>query len=344
VDDYSRKPPYLVLIVALALLVQACGAPVVESPTPALAKLKVGLDPYLSFAPFFIAEEEGYFAEQGLEIEFVRIDPPQGAIPLLATGELDVLGDMVSLGLLNAIARGSALKYVADKGYLAADGCTYWTVMVSPTLAEGGEEINPAELEGQQVDAIVGSVEGYYLEQVLGPVGLTLDDIEIVDIPAPQVEAEALAEGSLALGFFAEPWLSRLLQAGQGVVWMPSEQVIPDFQFAAIIYGPTLLEQNPDLGQRFMVAYLKAVRQFNEGKSERNLELVAEFTGLEQELLMEACWPPLRNDGQLNTESILDFEAWALGEGLLDSMVAEEDFWDPSFVDYANQVLGTAGQ
>lgn len=341
VNIHGRNRTYLMLIMALALLLQACATSPVEQPTPGPAKLKVTLAPYLGFAPFFIAQDEGYFAEQGLQIEFVHMDAPEDAVPMLATGQMDIAASFVSINALNAIARGSTLKYVADKGYIDAEGCTYWTMMVSPALAEDGETVSPAQLQGQPVDVSVPSCESYYLEQVLKPAGLTLDDIEIMDIPGPPVEAEALAEGSLALGFFAEPWVSRVLLAGQGVVWMPSEQVIPDFQLATIIYGPTLLEENPDVGKRFMVAYLKAVRQYNEGKTERNLEIMAENTGLERELLLEACWPPLRSDGQLNAQSVLDFEVWALEKGLLDSMVTEDQFWDASFVEYANQALET---
>lgn len=90
-----------------------------------------------------------------------------------------------------------------------------------------------------------------------------------------------------------------------------------------------------------MVAYLKAVRQYNQGKTERNLEILAEFTGLDRELLKRTCWLPIRNDGRINVESVLDFQDWAAGKGFLDSKVTEEKFWDPSFVQYANQVLKT---
>ena len=61
-----------------------------------------------------------------------------------------------------------------------------------------------------------------------------------------------------------------------------------------------------------MVAYLKAVRQYNEGKTGRSLDIVAKATGLERELLTEACWPRLRDDGRTNIESILDFQSWAV--------------------------------
>ena len=104
------------------------------------------------------------------------------------------------------------------------------------------------------------------------------------------------------------------------------------------------MEENPDAGRRFMVAYLKAVWQYNQGKTERNLEILAEYTGLDRELLNQACWPTARNDGQINVESILDFQAWAVEKGYLDSLVTEEQFWDPGFVEYANEVLDTPSQ
>ena len=69
-------------------------------------KLKVLVAPFLGYAPFFIAMEEGYFAEQGLEIEFVKMGGTIEAIPALAQGKLDVLSGDISIGILNAIARG----------------------------------------------------------------------------------------------------------------------------------------------------------------------------------------------------------------------------------------------
>ena len=58
--------------------------------------LKVVLLPYLAFAPFFIGEEEGYFAEQGLEVEFVKFAGAAQAMPLLAQGSLHVGAGAIS--------------------------------------------------------------------------------------------------------------------------------------------------------------------------------------------------------------------------------------------------------
>jgi NitT/TauT family transport system substrate-binding protein len=136
-----------------------------------------------------------------------------------------------------------------------------------------------------------------------------------------------------------EPWITRILRAGDAVLWLPVKDVVPDFQWATIVYGPNLIEENPDAGQRFMVAYLEAVRQYNEGKTARNLEIVSKHTELDRDLLEEACWPAIHGDGTITAQSVLDFQEWGLERGLLDGTVTEEQFWDPSFAEHATQVL-----
>ena len=98
-------------------------------------------------------------------------------------------------------------------------------------------------------------------------------------------------------------------------------------------------EENPDAGRRFMVAYLKAVRQYNQGKTERNLEILAKYTKLDKELLTEACWPSFRSNGRINVRSILEFQDWAVKAGLLDNRVTVDQFWNPGFIEHANKIL-----
>ncbi len=328
----------------IALLLGVCATSAVEQRQPEPVTLKVLLLPYLSFAPFFIAEEEGYFAEQGLQIEFVRMDRNAPATPPLAQGDLDVVAGVVTINTLNAIAHGTNIKYVADKGYFDATGCgTYVTIMARRSLIEAGELDSPSQMQGRRIAVSPAGAAEYLVETVLDSAGLTINDIEMVKIPT-SARSEALGDGSLDLAFMSEPWNTRTVATGNADIWMPGAQVLPDFQWAFILYGPNLLDENPDAGRRFMIAYLKAVRQYNQGKTERNLEILAEHTGLDRELLKKACWPALRDDGQINVQGVLDFQAWAVERGYLDSPVTEEQFWDPSFVEYANEVLDTSSK
>jgi NitT/TauT family transport system substrate-binding protein len=329
----------LCLFFLLALLVQMNTTLAREHEKQKLIKLKVVSSPYLSFAPLFIAHEEGFFAEQGLQIEFIEMGDASKAIPSLIKGDLDVMGDAIWPSQFNAIARGAGIKIVADKGYLLSGRCASTAVMARRNLVEEKKLENPSQIKGRRVGINqASSPMGYFLEKILTQAGLNLDDVNKFLIPHP-ARAEAFRKGTIDLTIVSEPWVTRISQAGHAVAWIPLYQVAPDFQLALLMFGPNLLEKTPEVGKRFMVAYLKAVRQYNQGKTEPNLKILATHTGLDKEFLKECCWQPLRDDGKINIQSVMDFQSWALKKGFLDTVVPPSQFWDPTFIEYANKVL-----
>jgi len=299
--------------------------------------LKVVIFPFLSSGHILIAEEEGYFAEQGLQIEYIKMKEDV-AIQALARGQVDVWGGLISIGAMNAIHRGANIRFVADKGFFASDGCPFFGVVARKALVDTGELNGPAQLKGRNVSWLRASFEEYFLEMILQKGGLKLDDVQKITIPPP-ADLGAMAKGSLDLTVTAEPWVSRLSQSGHGVLWMQVQKMVPGFQFGLMLYGPNILEKNPDAGRRFMTAYLKGVRQHNQGKTARNLEIVAKHTGLDPGLLSKACWPQVRNDGRINVQSISDFQDWAMAKGYLDQPVPSDLFMETSFIEHATKVL-----
>jgi hypothetical protein len=51
--------------------------------------------------------------------------------------------------------------------------------------------------------------------------------------------------------------------------------------------------------------------------------------------LQEICWPALRTGGAIDTQSIQDYQAWAVESGLMETPVEPEQYWDSSFIDNA---------
>jgi NitT/TauT family transport system substrate-binding protein len=316
----------------------------VESIQAEPVKLKVLLLPYMSFAPFFIAREEGYFTEQGLDIEFVKMEKGADAIPALIKGKLDVAGGTANISVFNAIMRSNALEIVADKGHIASEeGCPAYALVARRSLIEAGELTEPAQLQGRQISVKTVTQGGYFTEKLLQTVDLTFDDVIVNLLPNP-VLSQALETGAIDVVHTGEPWITRLLQGGDAVLWVPAKAIVPDSQFAVVLYGPTLVQNNPELGKRFMVAYLRAIRQYNQGKAVRNLDILAQYTGLDQDLLRTACWPTLHDDGSINFDSLVDFQKWAIEKGKLDNIVPKEQFWDARFIEYANQNLNRSSK
>ena len=119
------------------------------------------------------------------------------------------------------------------------------------------------------------------------------------------------------------------------------EDVIGDYQSSAIIFGKRFLVDDPDLGARFLAAYMKGVEQYNQGKTERNLEIISEVSEMDIEVLRNACWIPISQDGVPNYSGLEEIMEWAVETGYLEEAVTEEQFFDPSFLEAAKALLGT---
>lgn len=81
------------------------------------------------------------------------------------------------------------------------------------------------------------------------------------------------------------------------------------------------------------------MRQYNEGHTDCNLNILVKAIEWDRELLDQPCWPSIINVGQQDLQGMFDFQAWANEKGLLDTIATEEQMWDSSFVDYANESL-----
>lgn len=338
----NRKPPMrtqqrtaifaTLAILAVAALAAACTAPAPPATVPAaaspapLTKIRILISPFLSYAPYYIAIEEGYFADEGLDVEVVRLEQSSEAVPILVQGDLDMAGPLAGAGMFNAIAHGSPIKIVAYRTYWAADGCANTGLLVRPDLV-GGQELADAEhLKGRHLATNPVGPEGFYTERVLQDFGLKLEDMVVDDIPSSAL-IDALKNGSIDIANASEPWVTRIVQSGAGFLWKSANEVAPDFQVGVMLFGPTLLEKDRQLGERVMRAYLRGLRQYNEGKTERNLDIIAKATELDPELLKASCWPAMRSYGtMINADSLIEFQQWLVEKGHLDEAAPVEAF------------------
>jgi len=315
-------------------------APATTAPASTLtpAKLTVSILPFLSYGPFFIAKEEGYFAEQGLDVNFVNIDKTSEAMPALSQGQLDVAAGFFDVSTLNAIAKGGGIKYVSDKGYLDPAGCAASTFVARKDLVDSGKLNDLKNLKGMNIALTGASSAEYALDMLLKDTGLTSKDVNVKDIPLP-TRLEGLKTGSIDIAAMSDPWTVRAVNAGSGVVWHPWQEYLPNLQFSIIMFGKNLLVNNPDLGKRFLTAYLKGVQQYNQGKTDRNVEIISKYTKLTPAEVKQSCWMSMRSDGKMDLTGMQGFQQWALDKGLLVSLVPNDKLVDLSFIDAANQAL-----
>jgi NitT/TauT family transport system substrate-binding protein len=332
------------LSILLGLLLTACvpaplAAPTpAASPTPVRTLIHVVNLPFIAFAPFYIGIEEGLFAEQGIDVDLVNMSTQPDTLPALVAGQVDVVSGQVSASMFNFVARGGDAKLVADKGYIDPNGCDNIALVARKSLALPSTGTADA-LRGKKIHVVPGSWNDYLADKVLQPLGLTTGDMDIITLPSSASDLPAMDSGQLDLAVDNEPFLTQVTAAGHVSILQPPHVAMPGSESAVMIYGPKLMGANAEIGNRFMMAYLKGVREYNQGKTDRNVDILAQYTKLDPAILRQMCWPALRDDGALNVDSVLDFQTWAVQKGLVQVAVSKDQLVDTSFATTANQRL-----
>lgn len=317
-----------VLVAILASVASGC------SPRPDAERehLRVGFTRHLTMSPLLIAEAEGYFEDEGLDVDLVPIESAAMGLPALLQGRLDVLPGPVSTAFFNAIHRGGRVRVISDKGTYDATSCSHNGLVISIAATQGED---PPVIE--RLSTTSEHFLQFFVERALVANGYDPREIEMAHIPQA-AEYDAIMAGRLDAAFVGEPWYTRVRERG-GRVIAPSNELFDGYQYSVVLYGPSLLDRRPGVGERFAVALLRGLRAYDQGKTERNLDVLAAVMGYDRAELVDFCWPTMGSDGFIDLSSLMEFQAWAVERGDQDAIVPPEEFWEPRFVEHANQVL-----
>lgn len=308
--------------------------------------LKVALVQSASDAPFFIADKKGYFAQEGIHVEFLVM---RDMIAPLATGQIDIGATSTSAGLFNAIARGIEIKIVADKGSTPV-GYDYQPILVRKDLVESGKVKSFADFKGLKVAAFnKGSASMSTLNEALTKAGLKLSDINVVYMPFPQ-HVLALRNGAVDASITVEPSATEAITSGAAIRFSGNDGVYPDHQLAVVIYGGQFIKQKPELAKKFMVAYLRGARDYNDALKDGKLagqnaaEIIAiltKYTAIKNPETFKKMTPNgINPNGTLNMVSLKKDLLFYKDQGLIEGAVSVEQSVDTSFVEAAMKEIG----
>jgi len=308
-------------IAALLVVLCACAR---EAPGTGQDVVRVGYQRYISYAPLFIAQAEGYFARHGIQLELVLMPDGNTGTPLVVSGDIDVLAGPGSPGILNAIARGAKVRLVADKGSVPDSGCSQMAMVGRPGIDIGSvRRVSPSRA--------VAALD-YFTETALASSGTNRSELEIHHIPT-SVHVEALGRGSVDAVSTTEPAVTRLVTAGNHVL-RDAREVVPGLTYGFLVFGERLTSRERTVGERFMAAYIEGIGAYAAGKTGRNLDIVSAATGDERDVLSRACWPPFRTES-IDTVAFGAFQDWAVGRKLLDRRLGNQEYWDGAFLEAA---------
>jgi NitT/TauT family transport system substrate-binding protein len=297
-------------------------------------------------APIFIAEDRGYFQEEGLDVERTPFDSAARMIPALAGGQLDVGGGAISAGLFNAVGRGVSLLIVGDKGSFR-DGDRWNSIAVRKDLYDSGAIRDWPDLRGRPIGIpSKGTGNEIVFARGLAGAGLGLDGVDLKELGLPDIGV-SLANGSLDVGLQPEPFLTRGVEQGSIALWKGVGDVLPGSQFTVIMYAGAFGREHPDAARRYMAAYVRGIRDYYDAFLAHRTDpdalaaFIADFARLPNPDLVKRMYPVRFDpDGRVNVDSIASDYQYFRSTGEVTTDLDPRGLVNAQYVDYAVSRLG----
>jgi len=243
--------------------------------TQAREPLTVLLDWFVNpdHASLIVAKEKGFFAENGLDVMLIAPADPNDPPKLVAAGQAP-LAISYQPQLHVQVAEGLPLTRIAT---LVA------TPLNSLVVLKDGPVKSIADLKGRKIGFSVGGFEDALLSAMLSGHGLSLNDIELVNVNFSLSPAIISGQVDGVIGAFRNFELNQMdIVDAPGRAFYPEEEGVPAYDELIVVANSANLE-DPRL-PRFVDALEQAI-QFMVNHGEESWEaFIAAYPDLDDEL------------------------------------------------------------
>jgi NitT/TauT family transport system substrate-binding protein len=327
------------LLAVMAFLIAACGDDDDESDTAAegggeMTEVAIGTQPWIGYGPFWIADEQGFDTDHGVDIKLVEFSTDQDLESGFASGKFQAANN----------ANNTLIR-------LADLGLDYKIVLMEDVSLEADAVLScdPAirtieDVEGAKVAFEEFSVSDVLFRYALNEAGVDFDSIDYVPIPAADAGTAAVA-GRVDVAVTYEPYLQAAVQEGENceVIYTAGEN--PGLISDALAVNTEFAESDPEAVAGVLQAWGDAIDYYNENTADAQAiiaenvgskpeELATTFKGVElfdlqqsQDYLesdYETLWNDIRtimvDQGQIETEpEVTDYLDTSFGQQALES-------------------------
>jgi len=235
------------LLVVTGLL--AATAPLGAPPTPAGAAattLRIGYSTWVGYGPLFLARDNRYFDEAGVNVDLVNIEDPKLRFAALAAGRLD--GLVTTLDVMSLYWRPD-FKFQA---VLGLDDSKGGDGIVSRDAIK-----TVKDLRGKRVAVNRGSVSDFFLNVLLRQSGMKEDQLNIVNMRQDDAGAAFIA-GKVDAAVTWEPWLTRAKMAPGGHVLVDSSST-PGLIVDVLLVRADVIRAHPEAVKGMVTGWYRAV-------------------------------------------------------------------------------------
>jgi NitT/TauT family transport system substrate-binding protein len=319
-------------------------APTPLSPT---VKVTVGLLASTTDSGILVGQAHGYFQQEGIDLDLQHFQTLVDMVAPVSNGQLDVAAGALAAGLYNAASRNIGLRIVADKGQDPSPEWDFSALVIRKALIDSGQVKDFKDLKGLKlVTSGRGNSPEVSLATALKKGGLTLQDINFSQMGFPDM-VTAIGTGAIDGGIMIEPFISRVVSDGTGVRFKGNVDIMGGNQQVAVIVYSSQFAGKQDVAQRWMNAYIRGVRDYNDAFGSKRkgyadvVSILAQNTTVTDPKVYDHMVPAgLDPDGKLDVNSMENDLQYYRESGQVKEPVDLSTLMDTSFQTAAVKALG----
>ena len=237
------------LIAAVIILTLLAGCAPQATPTPQRVKVILSLDwvPNTNHTGFYVAQEKGWYAEAGLDLEIQIPSDPAAALKQVAYGNTEF---GVSFQEEVTIARANDIPVVSIAAIIQHNTSAF------ASLAETGIT-RAKDIEGKRYASYSLPIERPILGQLMACDGGDIDKVEFIDVGFDAFPALIGKRVDLAWIFMAWDGVQAEIMGVKLNALPLYGSCVPDYYTPVIISGESTLQDKPDLVRRFIAATVR---------------------------------------------------------------------------------------
>jgi NitT/TauT family transport system substrate-binding protein len=258
------------------------------APAQGQDKIRLGILPFSESLGAVMADKQGFFKAEGIEVEMSKFASGALALPVLQSGRLDV-------AFSNTVATLQALEQGLDAIILAPGAVvrTETPDATSALLVLKGTAKTPKDLEGKRIAInVINSSAWLYLVAYLDQNGVDRNKVRFLEVPFPQMN-DPLLNKQIDAASQVDPFSTVLLDSGKvEALGYPYVAVQPNGDITQYLALQSWVKKNPSLASRFARAIVKGAEFANANEAAAR-EANVQFTGLSPTLKDRVMLPRL---------------------------------------------------
>ena len=248
-------------LLAFAVVVMAATAPAVaQSLEKSRLSIGVGGKSLIYYLPLTIAERNGYFKQEGLDVEILDFPGGAKALQALLGGSVDLVSGAYE-HTISQQAKGQSIEALVLQG-------RYSAIVLALPKAKAAAYKSPADLKGMKIGVTApGSSTNMFVNILLAKAGLKPDDVSIIGVGAGAGAVAIMKRGEIDALSNLDPVIAQLESDGTIVPVIDTrtakgmQDVYGGAYAAGCVYAPSeFAKKNPRTAQAVVNAMVRALR------------------------------------------------------------------------------------